>query len=114
MTEAETVAIIGLIGACIVAVPGILAWRSATRNTRKAEEAARAAAESARITTQVKAALDELRPVLDGRLTELLEMSRARGETASRAARAKGHAAGIEAEQARMRPADQIEPAGAA
>lgn len=117
MSEMELTALIGLIGAFIVATPGYLAWRVAQHNTHKAEEsAARAlaaeerAAETARITAQVKAAIDDLRPMLNGRLTELLKAAEDRGRMLAVTARSEGHRMGVEDEQARMRPADGREP----
>jgi ATP/maltotriose-dependent transcriptional regulator MalT len=133
-------ALLGIVGALIVAVPSILAWRvgrenvhlarkreqdaaaqakqqteaaaeavrEATRiSTEAAEKAARAAELAAANVAQAKLVADAVAEAVtglslkvDGRLSELLEVTR-------QAAISAGRAEGVASEQARTRPAER-------
>lgn len=101
MDTAIVVAIIGVIGAIVVATPGYLAWRVSKANAERLEDAAAAAheaalasAEAKRIADLVKAELRALGVKVDGRLSELLVST-------ERAALGQGRAEGVAAEQER-------------
>jgi hypothetical protein len=77
------VALIAFCGACVLATPGFLAWRTArgvASAAQRVEEnsalAARNAAEAQRIAVAVAAAVESLALKVDGRLSQLLEQTK--------------------------------------
>ncbi len=100
MSDAVLVAIIAAIPATVAVVIGLRNARSAAKAAAAAEAAKLAAQTSQAEIVATRDGVFEVGKRIDGRLSELLETSKA-------AARAQGHAEGVTAEQARTRSAEQ-------